>query len=581
MPTLAVDQTLSGADLGLTSGLDDLLLLEIGGRRVLYLLSRAENRLIEVELGGTGDLSVAGAITLSGLFAAGSNPELGHGAFASGGDFLTLAGLSPADGQHVTLSGTGALGGQATLAGVGSLVAPVGLQVGGVPVIVSGGVGGLSHYFDSGAGFAAGTGLADAGNRYLADISSAAGFIQGGTSYVATVSSTENGLNVAAVTSVGVSQAGALGNAEGLPVTAPADIAAVTRLSETYLVVASSVTSSVSVAMVESGAPSLADHVIDDDATRFQGASAVSAVTYGDLVFVAVSGVEGGVSLMTLLPGGRLVHLDSVDEDETVPLDQISTLDMGILGDTLQVFAGSGNEVGLARLGVDLSDAGQLVQATSGGLGATGTAGDDQVIGSVASEALSGLAGEDILFDGQGSDTMTGGTGSDLFVFAADGVADQVSDFERGVDRLDLSAFDFLYDVSQLTVAPTGTGATLTFGAETITVVTSDAAPLTAAELTTAGILNVDRPPFLLVGREIVGTSADEVLTGGPGDDTIAGAGGNDSLTGGYGVDILLGSTGNDTLDGQGDRDTLIGGSGDDLLFGADGDDVLYGDDWS
>ncbi len=581
MPALSVAQTLSGTSLGLTSGLVDLLVVETGGRTILYALNRAEGTLIELDIAGSGSLSVAGSLTVSGSFAAGSDPQLGYGSFDGGGTFLTLAGLAPASGQHVALSGTGALGSQGTLAGVGQLVAPLGLEVGGVPVIVSGATGGLAHYFDSGSGYAAGTGLTDAADRYLGDVAASAVFGQSGTSYVATVSATEHGVNIAQVTAGGLVQAGALGNAEGLPVGTPTDVADVTRLDETLLLIAASGSSSLSVVSVEGGEPALADHVLDDAATRIQGASTVAAVTYGDFAFAAAGGAEGGVSLFTVLPGGRLVHLGSVAEDETVPLDQIAALDVIVHGTSLQVFAGSGNEAGLTRLEYDLSGLGQVVLADTGGVGATGTSGDDQIVGSVVGEVLSGLGGDDILLDGPGNDTFLGGTGADLFVFTADGVWDEVADFERGLDRLDLSAFDFLYDVSQLTVTPTATGATLTFQGETIVVTTSDTQPLTAGELTNEDIFNVNRPPFLLVGREIIGTSANEFLNGGPGDDTIAAAGGDDSVTGSYGMDLLLGGTGHDTIDGGSDRDTLIGGSGDDLIFGQGGDDVIYGDDWS
>ncbi len=582
MAVLTVDQILFGTSLGLTSGLDDLFVLEAGGRRVLYALNRAENRLLEVEIAATGEISVANSLTLTGTFAVGSDPQITSLAFASGTSALAVAGLSQSDGQQVTLSGTGALGAQQSLPGVAILDAPIGIEVGGTPVLLSGAPGGgLTHYADTGTGYAATATLANAGDRYLADVAASAAFVSQGSTYVVTVSETENGLNIAAVDGSGVTQAGTLGNAEGLPVTTPSDVAAVSRLGETLVLVSAFGTSSLSVAQADGGVPRLADHIIDAEGTRFQGASSLAAVTHGDFAYVAVGGAEGGVSLFTALPGGRLIHLDSVAEDETTPLDQIEALEARVIGDTLHLVTGSGNEVGLARLAYDLSAQGNLAIATTKGSGVTGTASDDQIIGSVVGETLDGQAGDDILLDGAGNDVLAGGAGADLFAFAADGVWDQVTDFERGVDRLDLSAFDFLYDVSQLTVTPTGTGAVLSFGEETIYLTTSDVAPLTAADLTNAGILNVDRPPFLLVGREIVGTSADETLNGGAGNDTIAGAGGDDSLTGNFGLDVLLGGTGHDTLNGDGDRDTLIGSTGDDFLFGGDGDDVLYGDDWS
>lgn len=581
MAVLSVDQMLSGTMLGLASGVDDLLVLEVGGRRVLYALNRAENRLIEIEIGANGDLSIAQSVTLAGTFPPGSDAQL-TAAFTSGGSaYLAISGLAPTDGQQVALSGTGALGTQASLAGVGALTAPAWFDLGVMQVLVSGAAGGgLAHYADTGSGFAALAGLSDSADRYLADVAASAVFEQQGTQYVATVSALENGVNVASVSGTGIIQAGALGNAEGLPITLPSDIAALSRLGETVLVVPAFGTSSLSTMRVVNGEPFLTDHILDAEDTRFQGASSLAALTVGDFAYVAVGGAEGGISLLTVLPGGRLVHLASVAEDETVPLDQIEALEALVIGDTLSIFTGSSNEPGIARLGYDLSDQGSVVLAAPNGQGASGTALDDQIVGSVASETLSGLAGDDILLDGAGVDVLVGGAGADLFVFTADGLPDEVADFERGIDWLDLSAFDFLYDVSQLTVTPNATGAVLSFGSETIAITTADAAPLTAGELTNADILNVDRPAFLRIAREIVGTSADETLNGGAGDDTIAGAGGDDLLSGSYGRDVLLGSLGQDTLNGGADGDTLIGGAGNDLLNGGDGGDLIYGDDW-
>jgi Ca2+-binding RTX toxin-like protein len=581
MAALTVAQILSGGSLGLTSGLEDLLFSEIGGRRVLYLLNRAENRLIELSVASDGDLSVAGSLGLSGTVAAGSSGRLTSGSLASGSQSLAISGLDPSDSQQITLSATGALVTQQALSGVGQLEHAAWMLPGGIPVLVSGGgSGGLSLYADGGPGFAFVTALADDEDRFLADVSASASFTDAGTHYLATASSSEHGVNIVSVTASGLVQTGALGAANGLPISAPTDLATIARLDMTMLVVASFGTSSLSVLMVEDGVPALADHVYDSPTTAFQGAGAVSAVTHGDFAFVAAGGAEGGVSLLTVLPGGRLIHLDSVHEDETAPLDQINAIDTFIADGMLHIVTGSANEAGVARLSYDLSNAGSVSIAASDGTGVTGTALDDHLIGSVVGETLSGLSGDDILLDARGNDVLIGGPGSDLFVFTADGQTDQIADFERGVDRLDLSAFDFLYDVSQLGIAPTASGATLSFGNETIFVTTADGLPLTSADLTTADILNVDRPPFLLIGREIIGTSADELLIGGPGDDTIVGAGGADSLAGGPGLDLLLGSPGDDTLDGGSGRDTLIGGSGDDLLWGGDGGDILYGDDW-
>ncbi|NNE79948.1 MAG: hypothetical protein HKN18_06705 [Silicimonas sp.] len=589
MTVLTVEQLLSGSTLGLTSGLSDLLVLEIGGRKVLYALSRTENALIELDVAADGTLSMAGSSLLTGTFAVGVSPGLA--AITTGGaSRLAVAGLPEASGQSLSLGPTGALGTQSALTGIGTLVAPVGLDLGGVAAVVSGraGTGGIDLFVDQG-GLTWSAGLNDAADRYLADVSASTTFDIAGADYLATTSATEDGVNIASASIGSLTQSGALGVPDGLPVNTPSDLAVVQRLGETLLVMASSGSSSVSVVRVETGGtPILADHVLDADWTRIQGASSLGAATYGDFAFVVVGGTEGGLSLFTLLPGGRLVHLDSLADDGTTSLYRVSAVELSISATSLQVFATSEWEAGLTRLEVDLSGLGQVVQTDGTGASGTGTSGDDQVIGSAVAEALDGGAGADILLDGAGVDTLTGGDGADLFVMAADGVVDEITDFERGQDRLDLSAFDFLYDLSQLQVTPTSDGAILTHGNETILLYTADNAPLLASELTNADILNVDRPPLLAVGQTLFGGTGPDTLNGGAGPDTIVGAAGDDALSGSYGDDSLSGGAGfdalngdggNDTLRGQSEDDTLIGGLGDDLLFGDNGNDVIYGDD--
>ena len=590
MAVLTVDQVLDASSLGLTWGLSDLLVLDVGGQNVLYALSRTENRLIQMDIAADGALSVGGTISVQGTFPAGSDPLLGHLTSATGDEYLTLSGLPGASGQRVALSSQGGLGAQQNMSGVGVLTAPASFDAGGVSAMVSGRTGGgLDLFTDTGSGFGWRAGLEDTGDRYLADTSASVVFEQSGADFIATLSATEDGLNIAAATSTTLAQAGALGKGEGLPVDVPSDLDVVQRLDETLLFIASSGTNSVSVVRVTDGVPVLGDHILDAADTMFTGASNLSALTYGDFAFVVVGGTEGGVSLLTALPGGRLVHLASFADDDTTSLYRLSDVEMLANGRTLQIYGSSYWEAGVTRLGYDLSSLGLVIEADGTGASATGFDGDDQIIGSDVGEALSGGAGDDILLDGAGSDVLTGGAGNDLFAMSADGQADTITDFERDADKLDLSAFDFLYDVSQLGIASTSNGAILTHGAETLTIITADRQPLTPAELTTGDILNVDRPPLLAIGQELFGGSGSDILNGGMGADVILGYGGADSLTGGFGDDSLDGGAGsdsldagggNDTLTGQNDADTLVGGLGDDLIFGDGGGDVIYGDDW-
>jgi Ca2+-binding RTX toxin-like protein len=79
-----------------------------------------------------------------------------------------------------------------------------------------------------------------------------------------------------------------------------------------------------------------------------------------------------------------------------------------------------------------------------------GDAGNDALGGGSHDDRLFGGAGNDSLIGGQGADTMTGGSGADVFVFDNDsrwlgGENDVITDFTRGLDRIDLSAMDAIH----------------------------------------------------------------------------------------------------------------------------------------
>ncbi|MBP0616214.1 hypothetical protein [Jiella mangrovi] len=86
-----------------------------------------------------------------------------------------------------------------------------------------------------------------------------------------------------------------------------------------------------------------------------------------------------------------------------------------------------------------------------GDLDGTGNAGDNTITGTSGSNVLNGGGGNDILAGLTGADMLTGGAGDDIFRF--DTIADSgrpaetrdtITDFEQGVDLIDLSGIDAL-----------------------------------------------------------------------------------------------------------------------------------------
>ncbi|MEH7829251.1 M10 family metallopeptidase C-terminal domain-containing protein [Gemmobacter denitrificans] len=139
----------------------------------------------------------------------------------------------------------------------------------------------------------------------------------------------------------------------------------------------------------------------------------------------------------TFLNGRTLVDRDQADRmTGTQMADRLSAL-----GGDNQVSGRGGDDWIAARQGAD---------SLSGGAGhdhILAGGGADTLAGNGGRDALFGGGGADMLTGGLGADLLTGGKGADRFVFASLREshalhADTITDFRRGIDRIDLSAFD-------------------------------------------------------------------------------------------------------------------------------------------
>jgi Ca2+-binding RTX toxin-like protein len=120
-------------------------------------------------------------------------------------------------------------------------------------------------------------------------------------------------------------------------------------------------------------------------------------------------------------------------EDELSGGDGQDTLEGGDDNDVLRGDGGSDSLLG--GEGEDHLQGGDANDELDGG------SGDDTLEGGDGNDLLKGDAGEDRLVGGPGEDTLTGGTDSDTFVIDFDSGNTTVTDFEPGLDLLDLSAF--------------------------------------------------------------------------------------------------------------------------------------------
>lgn len=515
-------------------------------------------------------ISQSGAVTpLDDLafgfgFAPGSEPALAHWPDAGAGTLL-IGGQGPWGLQAIELAPGGGFGAAVDLGSEpGVLRFPQVVGEAGAAFLVSGvhNSDGL-RVFDlpaSGPPVQVAE-LADSAALALADVSATA--VAGGASpYLLAASATEDQIGAFRVNPDGsLTPTGVFGAAQGIGMDAPAELITVTSGGDIFAIAGGRGSSSLSVLrLTPEGALRYADHIVDSLGTRFQSVDALDAIDVGGRIFVAAGGADDGISLFTLAPNGRLIHLQSVANGPGMTLDAVSAVTLAVAGNTLQVLAAGQGTPGITRLEADLSELGMVLTADPGGEAVSGGALNDLLSGGEGDDVLSGLAGDDILIDGGGSDVLTGGEGADLFMLDADGVTDRITDFEPGLDRLDLSSFGLLYSPDQLSVTPTDDGAVIRFRDEEIVLTTADGTPLSVDDLTPEDIVNVDRPAYLPTPEALDGTEGPDILTGGLAADLILGRGGDDLLAGGAGDDTIIGGPGDDRLDGGDGNDWLSGG---------------------
>lgn len=110
---------------------------------------------------------------------------------------------------------------------------------------------------------------------------------------------------------------------------------------------------------------------------------------------------------------------------------------------------------GITRTGSLLSDTltgtneGDTLDGSWGNDVLNGLAGNDILIGGLGNDTINGGDGNDIIDGGSGRDILTGGAGADVFRFTSTSDSstlssqrDIITDFQRGIDKIDLSAID-------------------------------------------------------------------------------------------------------------------------------------------
>ncbi len=363
---------------------------------------------------------------------------------------------------------------------------------------------------------------------------------------------------------------------------------------EAYVILATAGSSSLSVMALDStGALTPTDHVLDGRDTRFWGVTALEVITRDNDVFVLAGGADDGISLLVLLPGGRLQHLAYVADTSLTALNNVATL-VGLATDEgLIVLAGAAGEAGITQFEIDLGDYGGAQRSAAG------------------QTTLTGGAADDILIAGDGNVHLIGGGGADTFIFdpaiaTEDGELGHIDDFDPDEDMVDLSSVLSLYGLDEVQIQGGGSRAILSLGPYTLEITAAANTTLTEADFATDKIALSDRPTLdpwnhpavlnappepepepepepglTLIGtpnRDVLfGSDYDDFIYGMAGNDWLEGKNGNDRLAGGEGGDLIEGGNGSDSLRGDEGNDELRGGGGSDFLIGNSGDDILNG----
>jgi len=428
------------------------------------------------------------------------------------------------------------------------------------------------------------------------------------------------------VDALSVLELGADGGLRSVSAFGPGDVLPVDRLSaleivtvgtKTFVLAGAFGTGSITVLdLAADGQLSFVDQVNDTRDTRFGGLSALDVVslpgTDGAHVFVAASGNDGGLSLFQLLPDGKLIHRETMVHDTGTELDGVTALRFAGDGPHPEIIAIDSRDPGLSRIRLDPGELGRSGTFT------TGSDARDVLIASGTGAALSAAGGDDVLVDGDGADTLTGGGGADLFVLSRDGMTDTVTDFDPAADRIDLSVFDFLGGMHEISVTRNaGRDLILRWSDETLILQGADGRDLSAADVESALIFDTGRviqherlPMLGAPGNDVfVWAQGPDTIDGGSGYDRIdyadsptgvivdltdptRNAGGaesdwlsdieavsgsrlNDRITGDEAANTLWGIDGDDFLDGGAGADWLLPGLGQDTVEGGAGTDMV------
>ena len=224
------------------------------------------------------------------------------------------------------------------------------------------------------------------------------------------------------------------------------------------------------------------DTIMGDDGDDFLYGSEGNDMLYGGSGSDSIRGEEGndtisGGDAYDKLFGG--IGDDSIMGDagnDRLYGEEGNDVLAGDLGrDTIQgndgddtISGGDDNDKLLGNAGND------LIAGDAGNDRLYGHTGTDTLLGGAGDDTLQGNEDADVLSGGTGNDKLLGGTGADTFVFVTGDGSDEISDFEAGIDLIDLTGYGFSSQ-GEVDAATNqiGTDVLISFGSDEILILNS------------------------------------------------------------------------------------------------------------
>ena len=345
------------------------------------------------------------------------------------------------------------------------------------------------HRLSDSGGLSAPIHLADTPKTYLDAISDTATIARGGDQLLLTLSAQENGISTHLIGADGaVEWVDSYGSQNGMAISGPSMLQVVQIGGVDFALVAGTNSSSITVLRINNmGVIFETDHVIDTRDTRFANIAAFDGFVAQGRFFIVAGGTDFGLTLFELLPNGSLSHVETFVLEGGVGLTAVTAVKAQLMGSYVAVFLVDSGADKIFRYDLALGNLGARI-AASGGV-ATGTGADERLLGSESGDVIQAGGGADFLHDGAGADTLTGGADEDVFVFARDGSVDRITDFQDGLDRLDVSSWGRIYSAQSLVITSTATGAEIAYGNELLIITSATGGPLAASAFTDADFI--------------------------------------------------------------------------------------------